>query len=65
MTDKTLTFKQFLIYKTGYKSKNHIIRATATKKISPYLFQLIIEDIEENYLGYCNQKNKRCNIKWC
>lgn len=64
MREKTLTFKQFIIIATGYKSVNDLIRKNAKKSIPPYILQLIMENIEEEYLKYCNEKHKKFNPKW-
>ena len=64
MKDKTLTFKEFLTSTTGYKNVNDLIRKNARKSTPPYTLQLAIENIEEEYLKYCNEKNKKFNPKW-
>lgn len=64
MREKTLTFKQFIIIATGYKSVNDLIRKNAKKSTPPYILKLTMENIEEEYLKYCNEKHKKFNPKW-
>lgn len=61
---RTLSFKQFLIKETGYKSKNDLIFKLAKKEIPPYLFQLTIDKIEDDYLAYCNRVHKKYKVLW-
>ena len=59
-----MSFKEFLIKSTGYKSKNDMIFKLAKKEVPPYLFQLAIEGIEEEYLRYCNTVHKKYKVLW-
>ena len=64
MKDRTLTFKEFLRKITGYKSANDLLIKNVKRTTPPYILQLTIENIEEEYLKYCNEKQKRFKIKW-
>ena len=64
MKARTLTFKEFVTKITGYKSVNDLLIKNVKRTTPPYILQLTIENIEEEYLKYCNEKQKIFKIKW-
>lgn len=61
---KTLSFKQYLKKYYGYKNANDLYAHALKKKLSKGTMLLIKESIEDSYLAYCNEVNKKYNPLW-
>ena len=64
MKKRTLSFKQYLKKFYGYKNGNDLYIKAQKKGLSRGSIMLIKNTIEDNYLAYCNEKNKKFSPLW-
>ena len=64
MKKRTFSFKQYLKKFYGYKNANDLYTKAQEKGLSNGTIMLVKNTIEEDYLSYCNEKNKRFSPLW-